>query len=129
MQAKVSDPVLGKDKLVERSEYEKLKHYVLELEDHLAEVQQQSMKLVKWQQHPTASHSLLSILQHIYLDLVFFAGFLMLMYIYTQNHHQCMWLIWVQVITLIISVPGLLFLQSWGGFVWLWKVCETSWLL
>ncbi|KAH8941933.1 hypothetical protein BDL97_14G071700 [Sphagnum fallax] len=35
---------------VERSEYEKLKHYVLELEDHLAEVQQQSMKLVKRQQ-------------------------------------------------------------------------------
>jgi sorting nexin-1/2 len=50
MHAKVSDAVLGKDKLVERSEYEKLKHYVLELEDHLAEVRQQSMKLVKQQQ-------------------------------------------------------------------------------
>ncbi|CAM6057861.1 unnamed protein product [Sphagnum tenellum] len=74
--------------LVERSEYEKLKHYLLELEDHLAEVQQQSMKLVKRQQGPTASHFLLSILQHIYLDLVFFAGFLTLMYIYPQNHHQ-----------------------------------------
>jgi hypothetical protein len=116
MQAKESDAVLGKDKLVERSEYEKLKHYVVELEDYLAEVQQQSMKLVKWQQGPTASHFLLSILQHIYLDLVFFAGFLLLMYIYTQNHHQCMWLIWVRVITLIICVPGLLFLLSWGRF-------------
>jgi len=99
-----------------RSEYEKLKHHVVELEDHLGEVQQQSMKLVKWQQGPTASHFLLSILQYIYLDLVFFAGFLLLMYIYTQNHHQCMCLIWVRVITLIISVPGLLFLQNWGRF-------------
>ncbi|CAK9204448.1 unnamed protein product [Sphagnum troendelagicum] len=42
--------VCGGKGLVERSEYEKLKHYLLELEDHLAEVQQQSMKLVKRQQ-------------------------------------------------------------------------------
>ncbi|CAK9212384.1 unnamed protein product [Sphagnum jensenii] len=51
VQMKVSDAVLGKDKPVEETdpEYEKLKHYVVDLEDHLAEAQRQSMKLVKRQ--------------------------------------------------------------------------------
>ncbi|CAL5334510.1 unnamed protein product [Camellia sinensis] len=41
VQSKVSDVVLGKEKPVEESnpEYEKLKHYIFELEDHLAEAQ------------------------------------------------------------------------------------------
>jgi sorting nexin-1/2 len=56
---KVSDAVLGKDKPVEETdpEYEKLKHYVVELEDHLAEAQRQSMKLVKRQRGATESPS------------------------------------------------------------------------
>lgn len=49
VQTKVSDIVLGKDKPIEESDpdYEKLKHYILELEDHLAEAQKQSFRLVK----------------------------------------------------------------------------------
>ncbi|KAL6005325.1 Sorting nexin-1 [Asimina triloba] len=49
VQSKVSDVVLGKEKPVEESnpEYEKLKHYVFELEDHLAEAQKQAFRLVK----------------------------------------------------------------------------------
>lgn len=49
VQTKVSDIVLGKDKPVEESDpdYEKLKHYIFELEDHLAEAQKQSFRLVK----------------------------------------------------------------------------------
>eukprot|EP00250_Pteridium_aquilinum_P004186 c14415_g1_i1 orf=740-1681(-) len=49
VQSKVTDIVLGKDKLIEESDpdYEKLKHYVLELEDHLGEAQKQSLRLAK----------------------------------------------------------------------------------
>ncbi|XP_010943818.1 sorting nexin 1 isoform X1 [Elaeis guineensis] len=49
VQSKVSDVVLGKEKPVEESnpEYEKLKHYIFELEDHLAEAQRQAYRLVK----------------------------------------------------------------------------------
>lgn len=49
VQSKVSDVVLGKEKPVEESnpEYEKLKHYVYELEDHLAEAQKHAYRLVK----------------------------------------------------------------------------------
>lgn len=49
VQSKVSDVVLGKEKPVEESnpEYEKLKHYIFELEDHLAEAQKQAYRLVK----------------------------------------------------------------------------------
>ncbi|XP_019160688.1 PREDICTED: sorting nexin 1-like isoform X2 [Ipomoea nil] len=49
VQSKVSDVVLGKEKPVEESnpEYEKLKHYIFELEDHLAEAQKHSYRLVK----------------------------------------------------------------------------------
>ncbi|XP_077235706.1 sorting nexin 1 [Tasmannia lanceolata] len=49
VQSKVSDVVLGKEKPVEESnpEYEKLKHYIFELEDHLAEAQKQAFRLVK----------------------------------------------------------------------------------
>ncbi|KAJ6361860.1 hypothetical protein OIU78_002299 [Salix suchowensis] len=48
-QSKVSDIVLGKEKPVEESnlEYEKLKHYIFELENHLAEVQNHAYRLVK----------------------------------------------------------------------------------
>ncbi|GMP84323.1 hypothetical protein CsSME_00037892 [Camellia sinensis var. sinensis] len=48
VQSKVSD-VLGKEKPVEESnpEYEKLKHYIFELEDHLAEAQKHACRLVK----------------------------------------------------------------------------------
>ncbi|CAM6128815.1 unnamed protein product [Calypogeia fissa] len=51
VQTKVADVVLGKDKPLEESnpEYEKLKHYVEDLEDHLAEAQKQSFRLVKRQ--------------------------------------------------------------------------------
>lgn len=51
VQSKVSDAVLGKEKPVDETDpdYEKLKHYVVELEDHLAEAQRQAMKLVKRQ--------------------------------------------------------------------------------
>ncbi|KAE8689932.1 Sorting nexin 1 [Hibiscus syriacus] len=49
VQSKVSDVVLGKEKPVEESnpEYEKLKHYVFELENHLAEAQRHAYRLVK----------------------------------------------------------------------------------
>lgn len=49
MQTKVSDVVLGKEKPVEETdpEYEKLKHYIFGLEDHLAETQKQAFRLVK----------------------------------------------------------------------------------
>ena len=45
----MSDVVLGKEKPVEESgpEYEKMKHYVFELEDHLAEAQKHAYRLVK----------------------------------------------------------------------------------
>lgn len=45
----MSDVVLGKEKPVEESnpEYEKLKHYVFELENHLAEAQKHAYRLVK----------------------------------------------------------------------------------
>ncbi|GFZ09223.1 sorting nexin 1 [Actinidia rufa] len=47
VQSKVSDIVLGKEKPVEESkpEYEKLKHYIFELEDHLAEAQNHTYRL------------------------------------------------------------------------------------
>nr|CAB3478925.1 unnamed protein product [Digitaria exilis] len=49
VQSKVSDVVLGKEKPVEEStpEYEKLKNYIFELENHLAEAQKQAYRLVK----------------------------------------------------------------------------------
>lgn len=49
VQSKVSDAVLGKEKPVEETtpEYEKLKHYVFELENHLAEAQKHAYRLVK----------------------------------------------------------------------------------
>ncbi|GJM92475.1 hypothetical protein PR202_ga08951 [Eleusine coracana subsp. coracana] len=49
VQSKVSDVVLGKEKPVEEStpEYEKLKNYIFELENHLAEAQKQAFRLVK----------------------------------------------------------------------------------
>ncbi|KAK8946698.1 Sorting nexin 1 [Platanthera zijinensis] len=49
VQSKVSDVVLGKEKPVEETspEYEKLKHYIFELEDHLSEAQKQAFRLVK----------------------------------------------------------------------------------
>lgn len=49
VQSKVTDVVLGKEKPVEESspEYEKMKHYIFELEGHLAEVQKQAYRLVK----------------------------------------------------------------------------------
>ncbi|KAK9921345.1 hypothetical protein M0R45_029856 [Rubus argutus] len=49
VQSKVSDVVLGKEKPVEESnpEYEKLKHYIFELENHLTEAQKQAYRLVK----------------------------------------------------------------------------------
>ncbi|KAJ4810967.1 Sorting nexin 1 [Rhynchospora pubera] len=49
VQSKVSDVVLGKEKPVEESdpEYEKLKNYIFELENHLAETQKQAFRLVK----------------------------------------------------------------------------------
>ncbi|XP_038694283.1 sorting nexin 1-like isoform X1 [Tripterygium wilfordii] len=49
VQSKVSDVVLGKEKPVEESnsEYEKLKHYIFELENHLAEAQKHAYRLVK----------------------------------------------------------------------------------
>ncbi|XP_068663739.1 sorting nexin 1-like isoform X2 [Aristolochia californica] len=59
VQSKVSDVVLGKDKPVEESnpEYEKLKHYIFELEDQLAEAQKQAFRLVK--RHREMGQSLL----------------------------------------------------------------------
>ncbi|WCJ34270.1 sorting nexin 1 [Euphorbia peplus] len=49
VQMKVSDVVLGKEKPVEESnpEYEKLKHYIFELENHLSEAQKHAYRLVK----------------------------------------------------------------------------------
>ncbi|VFQ87004.1 unnamed protein product [Cuscuta campestris] len=49
VQSRVSDIVLGKEKPVEESnpEYEKLKHYIFELEEHLAEAQKHAYSLVK----------------------------------------------------------------------------------
>ncbi|KAF3668316.1 Sorting nexin 1 [Capsicum annuum] len=49
VQSKVSDVVLGKEKPVEEStpEYEKMKCYIFELEDHLAEAQKHAYRLVK----------------------------------------------------------------------------------
>ncbi|RAL48729.1 hypothetical protein DM860_001049 [Cuscuta australis] len=49
VQSRVSDVVLGKEKPVEESnpEYEKLKHYIFELEEHLAEAQKHAYSLVK----------------------------------------------------------------------------------
>lgn len=49
VQSKVSDVVLGKEKPVEEvnPEYEKLKNYIFELEDHLAEAQKHAYRLVK----------------------------------------------------------------------------------
>lgn len=60
VQTKVADVVLGKDKPLEESnpEYEKLKHYVDDLEDHLAEAQKQSFRLVKRQRGKSLSCSL-----------------------------------------------------------------------
>ncbi|MBA0809450.1 hypothetical protein Gohar_025101 [Gossypium harknessii] len=47
VQSKVSDVVLGKEKPLEESnpEYEKLKHYVFELENHLTEAQKHAYQL------------------------------------------------------------------------------------
>ncbi|XP_010271611.1 PREDICTED: sorting nexin 1-like isoform X3 [Nelumbo nucifera] len=49
VQSKVSDAVLGKEKPVEESnpEYEKLKNYIFELEEDLAEAQKHAFRLVK----------------------------------------------------------------------------------
>ncbi|TYJ39619.1 hypothetical protein E1A91_A04G081900v1 [Gossypium mustelinum] len=49
VQSKVSDVVLGKEKPLEESnpEYEKLKHYVFELENHLTEAQKHAYCLLK----------------------------------------------------------------------------------
>ncbi|KAF7818809.1 sorting nexin 1 [Senna tora] len=49
VQSKVSDVVLGKEKPVEEStpEYEKMKHYIFELENHVAEAQKHAYRLVK----------------------------------------------------------------------------------
>lgn len=54
VQTKVSDIVLGKEKPLEESDpdYEKLKHYIFELEDHLTEAQKQSFKLAKRHRGP-----------------------------------------------------------------------------
>uniref|UniRef100_A0A6M2EDU2 PX domain-containing protein n=1 Tax=Populus davidiana TaxID=266767 RepID=A0A6M2EDU2_9ROSI len=59
VQSKVSDVVLGKEKPVEESnpEYEKLKHYIFELENHLAEAQKHAYRLVK--RHRELGQSLL----------------------------------------------------------------------
>ncbi|KAL3839301.1 hypothetical protein ACJIZ3_023892 [Penstemon smallii] len=49
VQSRVSDVVLGKEKPLEESnpEYEKLKNYIFQLEDHLAEAQKHAYRLVK----------------------------------------------------------------------------------
>ncbi|XP_076911822.1 sorting nexin 1-like [Bidens hawaiensis] len=49
VQSKVTDVVMGKEKPVEESnpEYEKLKRYIFELEDHVAEAQKHAYRLVK----------------------------------------------------------------------------------
>ncbi|WZZ72555.1 hypothetical protein YC2023_083925 [Brassica napus] len=59
VQSKVSDAARGKEKPVEETtpEYEKLKHYVFELENHLAEAQKHAYRLVK--RHRELGQSLL----------------------------------------------------------------------
>ncbi|EOA19408.1 hypothetical protein CARUB_v10001113mg [Capsella rubella] len=59
VQSKVSDAVLGKEKPVEETTaaYEKLKHYIFELENHLAEAQKHAYRLVK--RHRELGQSLL----------------------------------------------------------------------
>ncbi|XP_010452531.1 PREDICTED: sorting nexin 1-like [Camelina sativa] len=59
VQSKVSDAVLGKEKPVEETTaaYEKLKHYIYELENHLAEAQKHAYRLVK--RHRELGQSLL----------------------------------------------------------------------
>lgn len=54
---------MRKEKVVEEidPEYEKLKHYILELEDHLAEAQRHAMRLVK-RQRGISLHLLVGIL-------------------------------------------------------------------
>ncbi|XP_076899657.1 sorting nexin 1-like [Bidens hawaiensis] len=49
VQSKVTDVVMGKEKPAEESnpEYEKLKRYIFELEDHVAEAQKHAYRLVK----------------------------------------------------------------------------------
>ncbi|KAK1427144.1 hypothetical protein QVD17_15827 [Tagetes erecta] len=49
VQSKVTDVILGKEKPAEESnpEYEKLKRYIYELEDHVAEAQKHAYRLVK----------------------------------------------------------------------------------
>ncbi|KAG0578214.1 hypothetical protein M758_4G005700 [Ceratodon purpureus] len=51
VQSRVSDAVMRKEKVVEETdpEYERMKHYVVELEEHLAEAQRHAMRLVKRQ--------------------------------------------------------------------------------
>lgn len=65
MQSKVSDVVLGKEKPVEESdpEYEKLKTYIFELENHLAETQKQAFRLVKRHRGSTINILLLNLLR------------------------------------------------------------------
>ncbi|KAJ3677941.1 hypothetical protein LUZ60_001744 [Juncus effusus] len=59
VQTRVSDVVLGKEKPVEESDpdYEKLKYYISELENHLSETQKQAFRLVK--RHRELGQSLL----------------------------------------------------------------------
>jgi len=59
VQSKVSDAVLGKEKPVEETtaDYEKLKHYIFELENHLTEAQKHAYRLVK--RHRELGQSLL----------------------------------------------------------------------
>jgi hypothetical protein len=51
VQTRVSDLVMRKEKVVEEMvpKYDKLKNYIVELEDHLAEAQLHSMRVVKQQ--------------------------------------------------------------------------------
>ena len=51
VQSRVSDAVMRKERVVEETdpEYEKVKNYVIELEDHLSEAQRHAMRLVKRQ--------------------------------------------------------------------------------
>jgi sorting nexin-1/2 len=63
VQSKVSDVVLGKEKPVEESdpEYEKLKTYIFDLENQLAETQKQAFRLVKRHRGITANSLLLNL--------------------------------------------------------------------
>jgi sorting nexin-1/2 len=63
VQSKVSDVVLGKEKPVEESdpEYEKLKTYIFDLENQLAETQKQVFRLVKRHRGITANSLLLNL--------------------------------------------------------------------